>query len=390
MAKPPYYRVRKGRGFFELGRERAERAGMRASEPLGRDGAGARAAAAALYAKWKALSYGRDDPGQEPKYPPGSLGSWFQHYRTTPAWRMKAAATRKEWENMWRFIGPAIGAKAIRSISPAEFADFHIATEEKYGHKTRWRVVKVSRALFRAAIDHHIITFSPTKVLPNTTPRGRKDIWFASEVMMLIDAARRIGRPAMSLAIWIAWQTLFQPGDVRKLTLENRHRTRSGAYFAIQRGKTGKDAYGDIDDDLNAAIAAYVESLPVTILPGQPFLRTATGHEYLKARFLDDFDKTRKAAFGDGETRRFQDIRRSGNVEADLGGATPEERAEILANNLHKNRFLEETYTPPTITKAREHHKKRLIGRALLANKSVNLAGGAAQKGVKTEGGSNA
>lgn len=374
IAKPPYYKVRRNRGFFELGKERGERVGMAASIPMGRDCVSARAEAAKLYARWKTLSNGSDiDP--QPDYPPGSLGSWFNHYRTTPAWAMKASATRQEWENMWRFIGSALGKKPIRAISPAEFATFYISTEERYGHKTRWRVVKVSRALFRSALDNRIIQHSPANVLPNNIPMGRKEIWLASEVLTLMETAARLNRPAMRLAIWIGWQTLFQPGDVRALTLANRYRSRTGAYLVIQRAKTGRDAHGAISDDLSEAIDAYVASLPVQVLPGQPFLRTTRGHEYLKVRFMADFDLVRRAAFGPDETRRFQDIRRSGNVEADLGGASPEDRAEILANNLHKNPFLEATYTPPTVAKARQIQEKRLVGRALLANARVNLAG---------------
>lgn len=246
--------------------------------------------------------------------------------------------------------------------------------------------MKIARALFKSAIDHHVIERSPAKALPNPIPAGRKDIWLASEVVKLMEAAAKIDRPAMRLAIWIAWQTLFQPGDVRNLSLSDRHRSRSGAYFVIRRGKTCREAFGAISDDLDEAIDAYVASLPVIVLPEQPFIRTTRGHEYLKARFLLDFDLVRKEAFGPEETRRFQDIRRSGNVEADLADASPEDRAEILANNLHRDKFLEATYTPPTVAKARKLAEKRLVGRQLLAVQSVNVAGGESERPEKSKG----
>ncbi len=47
--------------------------------------------------------------------------------------------------------------------------------------------------------------------------------------------------------------------------------------------------------------------------------------------------------------------------------ATPQERATILANTLHKSKFLEETYTPPTLELARKMAEKRQAGRAPLA-----------------------
>lgn len=59
--------------------------------------------------------------------------------------------------------------------------------------------------------------------------------------------------------------------------------------------------------------------------------------------------RTRKEAFGPDENRWFMDIRQSGNVEADLGDANADDRAEILANALNRNKFLEQTYTPLTV-----------------------------------------
>lgn len=56
-----YYVVRKGRGYFELGKARAEASGLPASEPLGPDGPEAWRRAAACYEHFKASRY-RDEP----------------------------------------------------------------------------------------------------------------------------------------------------------------------------------------------------------------------------------------------------------------------------------------------------------------------------------------
>lgn len=145
----------------------------------------------------------------------------------------------------------------------------------------------------------------------------------------------------------------------------------------------------EISGDLEREIEAYAASLPYTLPSGSPFLRTRTGHEYTKARLIDDFDRVRKAAFGKAENRRFQDIRRSANVEADLGGASPEERAAILANNLHRDQFLEETYTPSTVAKSRKIMEARLAGRALLSGERRNAPLSDATKVVTGEAKSN-
>ena len=74
----------------------------------------------------------------------------------------------------------------------------------------------------------------------------------------------------------------------------------------------------------------------------------------------------RKVAFP-GDTRQFQDLRRSGNVEADAAGADKAAMAAVLANTIDKSKFLDETYTPPTVAKAREVAAQRLKGRKRLA-----------------------
>ena len=228
--------------------------------------------------------------------------------------------------------------------------------------------MKISRALFNAAVNNLVIDASPAKSLPNPRPAPRFQIWRAAEIAKLIETADAISKPAMSLAIRIGWETAMQPVDVRTLTLSERFSDARGVWFDTTRSKTKKPIVAAVSSDLNADIEAYVGSLGVAILPDQPFLRTSRdAHEYLKARFLSDFRIVREAAFGKDEKRRFQDIRRSANVEADLGSATPEERAKLLANSLDKDASLDATYTPKTVEKSRQIAEKRLIGRRHLA-----------------------
>ncbi|HPE30713.1 MAG TPA: hypothetical protein PLV61_05915 [Parvularculaceae bacterium] len=377
--RPPYFKVRRGRAYFELGRERAAQSGLKASIPLGLDNDRARASAWALYAEWREKS-GKGDPVEaKPSYPKGSLGHFFERYREQRAWANKATTTREEWEYCWRIIEPVFGSRRINSITPAEVSDFQAALQEK-GEYLRWRVIKIVRALFNAAVNHHVIAVTPAKAVTNPIPKGRREIWRAAEVVKLRQAAEQIGKPAMALAIWIAWETALAPIDVRKMTLGKRRRDGAGAWFESQRSKTAAVIEAAISPELDAAIDAYVEGLGVAIPPDQPFLRTSRdAHEYRKARFLTDFALTRAAAFGDDEKRRFQDIRRSANLEAELGGASPEERAEMLANRLDKDRSLDATYTPARVERSRKLAEKRAAGRRLLAVQSVNTTG----EGVK-------
>jgi len=181
---PPYYAVRGGRGFFELGRVRAERVGMSSSYALGPDGPRARASAWSLYAEWREAQ-GRPlakTKGKESAYPPGSLGSWYAAYRQSTAWGRKAPTTRAEWEALWKHISPVLGHRPLREIGPAEFEAFQIALEERHGAVLRWRAVKIARALFNAAVKYRVLGSSPAMTLANPIPAGRSQIWFADEI----------------------------------------------------------------------------------------------------------------------------------------------------------------------------------------------------------------
>lgn len=88
--------------------------------------------------------------------------------------------------------------------------------------------------------------------------------------------------------------------------------------------------------------------------------------------FAKDFRAVRTLAFP-GDTRQFLDIRRSANVEADAAGADKKTMGELLANGLADSKFLDQTYTPPTVAKAREVAEQRVQGRAKLAGEVMRM-----------------
>lgn len=370
--KPPYYRVRNGRAFFELGKARANQSGMRASYPLGSDGESAKVYGRELYNKYcRALMM----PSTPPKvnYKRGSLGHWFVKFKEKPRYDKLADATKREYDFYWtQYIGPSLANEPLNKVTPAMFEQFHLKTEAKYGSDVRWHAVKVARAIFNSAVKYHILDRSPCMALPNTKPTPRAAYWLAHEVRQLIRTASENGYDAMSLGIRLSWETLMSPVDVRTLTFTNLHHDGVGPYIETFRRKTGAAVYAVITQSLYDDILAYVDALPVSPLPDTPFLRTTRSQAaYTKVRFTDEFAKVRALAFGSGEKRRLMDIRRSGNLEADLGGASAEDRAEILANALDKDSRLEATYTPLTITKARKIAVQREAGRAIFQAESM-------------------
>lgn len=370
---PPYYNVRKGRAFFELGKARASSVGMKASIPLGVASWKTEQAAFEYYYEWLSKS-GRPVPQNAPTaFKRGTVAHWYHKFQETPLWARKGVETRKEWAYYWPFIEKGLGNKVLNKVSPSEFEAFYMDMEEKHGANARWRIVKISRALFNAAIKYHLIKQSPCMVLPNTKPKPRTQIWFASEISLMAEKAIEMGYTSTNLAIRLAWETLMSPVDVRVLPVSAVHRTLEGYHIETKRSKTGKEVFAAISDDLARDIDAYIQSLGFDLLPDQPILRNRRDKaRYTKPRFNADFAAVRLAAFGPDEKRFMMDIRRSGNVEADLGGANAEDRAEILANALHKDQYLEDTYTPPTVAKARKLAKQRLKGRDILSSQSPN------------------
>jgi hypothetical protein len=111
---------------------------------------------------------------------------------------------------------------------------------------------------------------------------------------------------------------------------------------------------------------ARAEEAGIELGPDEPLLRQPDGwRPYIKDRWERHFRLTREEIMP-GDTRVMLDIRRTANVEADIGGMSREDRAELLANNLDKSAFLEATYTPSTVVKSHRSLSKRAKAQALI------------------------
>jgi hypothetical protein len=389
-AKIPYMTVRRnGRAFFELGSRRARDAGWvrddgsyKSSIPLGHDGPAAEAHALELYHAYlsaNCVGTGLTTPPSS-EYVKGSLGRFFDHYRKSAAWARKKPRTRDDYVRAWPTIADQFGNTDIHKINAARSEDFHheLRNREQDGTLSpaqRYRILKIWRALLGALQRAGLVSNAPIGGVSNPQPAGRTDIWVAGEIKVLIEKASEMGFHGMSLAIWIGWETLYSPVDVRSLKASQLRSDAHGAYFEQTRAKTGKESFATISGPLHDAIQKYLSALDMFVTPDAPFLRQRNGNAYRsKDTFSDDFRSVRNKAFP-GDRRQFMDIRRSGNVEADLGGATAEERGSILANNIATNTFLNKTYTPPTVAKNRQIAKKRELGRECLQNEAGTKVG---------------
>lgn len=342
-------------------------------KPLGPETAETQAEALRLADEWDKARAAR---GQVTKYPAGSFGEFWDRFRRTEAWKKKGLRTREDYARAWRHIDawrpaparPLLSHTIISRITTELCEGFVAHLETTLSPNERHRTVKWLKVLLADAVVRLRLGYaSPAAKIPNPQPKGRTAIWLGAEIDDLVAGAMLAGFEAMSLAIWTAWETMFSPVDVRTLRPHQLKRDATGWYVVAERQKTGKEAFAAISDELGAELSAYLKRQARAEADDTPIFRQRDGLPYkTKDTFAGDFRDVRAFMFP-GDTRQLLDIRRSANVEADAAGADKKTMGELLANGLADSKFLEETYTPPTVTKAREVAKQRMAGRAKLA-----------------------
>lgn len=365
--KIPYVVERKGRLYFEIGKERAKAAGLAASEPLGPDGPEARARGLAAYEAYREAIGGKT-PGS--RYPHGSLGRALEMWKTTPEWKDMKARTKEDYERAWIFIEPQFAYRTVTKITVADSEAFHREMRKTLTPNAAHRTLKIWRALLHMLEKKNLLTKAPIGTVTNPQPVGRGQFWLARDVARMIRACGKLRHPAMGLIIRMAWETAMSPVDCRTFSMGMLKRDGSGWYIERNRSKTGAGAKPPISDELAADLQALAQSLKdkgIELLPSSPLFRNSQGRAYSRNYLTEQFQIIRRVTFGRKEKRQLLDIRRSANLEADLGGASAEDRALVMANALDRNKTLDATYTPATVARARKVLEARKAGRELLA-----------------------
>ncbi|XIA63231.1 hypothetical protein ACFIOY_29050 [Bradyrhizobium sp. TZ2] len=99
--------------------------------------------------------------------------------------------------------------------------------------------------------------------------------------------------------------------------------------------------------------------------------RHVPSRPYTKSSLNQDFRKVRKLAFGPQEERQLQDMRRSGAVDGDSGGASVEDQSNKMANTVSRNERLRKTYNPVNVASVRRFDAARAVGAKLLEQKGA-------------------
>lgn len=355
------------------------------ARPLGAKSPESIAEAERLYQEVVKARAGR---GKVTDYPPGTFGAYYDRFtgrlsrKPVPKWLKMKPRSREDYERAWTHLEPAFARKILTKITAQDFEAFIDDGKGgglalKVSPSERYRVQKVARALFDDAIARlqlhgHV---NPAKIVSNPQAPGRSAIWLGSEIDLLVKGAHALGYHGMGVAIRIAWDSLFSPVDIWTLPRKAVQRDRGGWYIERPRTKTDKGAFGALSADTALALGVFIAALPFDLTPDTPIIRQRNGHAYRsKDTFGDDFRAVRLHVFGEEEKRQFMDIRRSGNVEADAAGADKATMGELLANGMATSKFLEDTYTPPTVAKARLVAVQRQEGRRRLAAEIERLS----------------
>jgi integrase len=374
----PFYVIKRNNRAYWQPQAALRKLGFQ-SMPLGPDGPAAWEKARKLNLEADRARLTGNAPAQS-IYPVGTLGDFFERYQRTEAWKAKEVKSQEDYHRVWPVIdaaevdGRRLALQRLSKISTADSEGFHrqlhaAAERGECSDSHRYRVLKVWRSLLNAAASYQLITKAPIGRVPNPQPAGRSGIFLASEIRALQQGAETRGRWALALGIGIAYDTGLSPVDVRSIALQNVLGARRKRWIETRRKKTKRPMKHALSADTCTRLDRYlarVKSEGIELGPEDQLLRQPDGwRPYIKDRWERHFRITREEIFP-GDTRVMLDIRRTANVEADIGGMSREDRAELLANNLDKSAFLEATYTPSTVVKSRQSLTKRAKAQALI------------------------
>lgn len=369
---PRYYRVRKGRAYWEPGRF-GKHYGFPMSHALGADGADA---------KGKALKWNEEldeaRAGRPPAYPDGSLGRfYFGVFKGSDAWALMEPATQALYERAWPEIDKRFGKTVLTEIRAIDSERFHTDIHPRHENKRdprgklklSWHkahmVLKHYRLLLSALVDYGLLPApAPVGRVSNPSPPSRAAVWTYEEVQALIAGAVAIDELGMALGILIGWETMLSTVDVRLLPAGAWKPPRPGeeaGTFETARRKSKKAVRVASTPELDTAIRFYLATLRAAGIeprPDEPLLRRGKRSIAFKDRhaFKDVFADVRAHAFP-GDDRQFGDMRRSGATEAKFGGADDKDLGKTMANRLDQDEGLQSTYNVGASKKVQDARK---------------------------------
>ena len=345
--------------------------------PCGHDGPAAWAIADEWEQRYQRTRKGLDAAPRK-TYLMGSVGDAFDRYRRTNSWKLdKAPRTREDWERGWQFIEPYFSDMAPAQVTLELLDSWYSKKKQQKGVGEAGRALKIWRALYNVMAAMHLCLRGgdPSLAIRKESVPGRKQTWRQHEIVRLAKAAWRSGHGGLACIIAVAWDTQFSPVDVRALTARQAVASGHEWGFLIDRTKTGEAAYGTLSRRSRRLVETYISELGFELLETAPIFRTRghipgpkggrprAGTPYTKDSLIGDFAEVRRLVFGPAEKRRLMDMRRSGAVEANAGGASVEAISAKMSNSIDQNKTLQKTYMPVNLAAVRAADDARKIGR---------------------------
>jgi len=371
----PHYVIRKGKHGYWAPTPAMQAMGFKLVS-CGHDGP----AAWAIADEWE-RRYQRARKGLEPAprktWPPNSVGDAFDRYRHTNAWKDKKPRTREDWERGWQYIEPFFGDQPPAAITLEFLDEWYSRLKLAKGVGEAGRAMKIWRALYNVMAAMHLCTPNgdPSLAIRKEAVKGRTETWREPEVVRLAKGAWRAGYHGLACVIAVSWDTQFSPVDARTLTPAQAVTDGRDWGFMIDRTKTGEPAFGTLSRRTQRLVQTYVAGLGFELLDSAPIFRTRgfapgpkggrprVGAPYTKDSLISDFSDVRRLVFGSAEKRRLMDMRRSGAVEANAGGASVEAISAKMGNSIDQNKELQRTYMPVNLVAVRAADEARRIGR---------------------------
>jgi hypothetical protein len=259
-------------------------------------------------------------------------------------------------------------------------------TSESEGH----RVIKVWRALWKKLPPMKYPAppeSDPSLVFANSAPDPRQVVIEYRDVLRLVQCAWREGYFGLAALLAVVWDTMLSPGDARTLKAGQFSRDDHGAIFFVDRAKTGRAAAGTLSKWSEAILKAYLQQRGIQfrdsalmmggakVLDSVPMFcsrgavagpkggRPWAPRMYSSDRMGIDYRYVRELVFGEDDERQIQDMRRSGHVEGDAGGATPADASAKMANTISVSNRLRKTYNPVNVVSVRRFDEARVAAR---------------------------
>jgi integrase len=299
-------------------------------------------------------------------YPPRSLGEAFRRYRRTEEWGAKAPRTREDWWRAWKRIKPIFGDCNPRTVTLEDLSAWRKVIEDKVSLREAHRCVKIWRAMWKvvAALGYCVRDADPSLGVRNRAAPGRNLQWTEGEIVRVAKRAWRMGYHGLAAVIAVAWDTQLSPGDVRALRASQLATGAAGEAFFTERGKTGVPVGGVLSTRAIAVLTRYLEKLAVELHGDAYIFRNRSRAPYSSDTLGDDFRDVRTAEFGGLERRTIgHDFRRTGAVEAIVGGANSEQLSHAMGNTLSASNALFATYVPVNVATLRDVMAARRRGR---------------------------